>query len=98
MKNIVDPKEIHLISEGMLLSILACNDNENDSMSVSISILTLIDIFKQYEAEESRKLNYWSKREIEYELRIEELEKPVKTKLESFMDFKERKLAEKNNK
>jgi hypothetical protein len=105
MKNIVDPKEIHLISEGMLLSILALNENENDSMSVSIPILTLIDIFKRYEAEETRKVNHWCKREdlLEWELsHLRELipgeSKDKGKKLPNFEEFKRIKLAEKNAK
>ena len=102
MRNIVDPKEIHLISEGMLLSILALNDNDNDSMSVSIPILTLIDIFKRYEAEETRKVNYWCKREDELLWELSHLRELIPSeskdkgkKIKSFMEFKEMKLAEK---
>jgi hypothetical protein len=84
MRNIIDPKEIHLISEGMLLSILAANDNENDSMSVHIPILTLIQIFNEYEEEELRRMakrcddetkdiSNWCKRELELEAEIQEL-------------------------
>jgi hypothetical protein len=105
MRNIVDPKEIHLISEGMLLSILALNENENDSMSVSIPILTLIDIFKRYEAEETRKVNHWCKREdlLEWELsHLRELipseSKDNGKKLPNFEEFKRIKLSEKNAK
>jgi hypothetical protein len=105
MKNIIDPKEIHLISEGMLLSILALNENENDSMSVSLPILTLIDIFKRYEAEETRKVNHWCKREDSLELELSHLRELIPSeskdngkKMTSFMQFKEMKLAERNAK
>lgn len=84
MRNIVDPKEIHLISEGMLLSILSSNDTEIHNMSVNIPILTLIHIFNEYEGEELRKMaqrsdnetrdmQNWLKRELELESEIQEL-------------------------
>ena len=103
MKNIIDPKEIHLISEGMVLSILAFNDNEEGNMSVHIPILTLIDIFKEYEQEELRMRKVYTDIEMELTIKIQELRKLIPSelkdngiKLPNFTEFKRIKLAEKN--